>query len=89
MFGFIIKMFLRLLSTCTSAKCGGSLASNCKGHIKCVNRFTANVNKCGGSCNIIDDPYARICIPNKVNNINGRVINLMLRVNKTRFLVQH
>ena len=56
MLGFIIKMFIRLLSTCTSAKCRRSLASNCKGHIKCVNnRFTANINKYGGSCNTTDD----------------------------------
>ena len=28
--------------------------------------FTANVNKCGGSCNTIDDLHARVCILNKV-----------------------
>ena len=25
----------------------------------CFYRFTVSVNKCGGSCNTIDDPYAR------------------------------
>ena len=24
--------------------------------------FTVSVIKCGGSCNIIDDPYARVCV---------------------------
>ena len=28
--------------------------------------FTVSVNKCGRSCNIIDDPYAWVCAPNKV-----------------------
>ena len=45
--------------------------------------------KCGGSCNTIDDPYARVCVPNKVKNMNVTLFNLISRVNETRFLVQH
>ena len=57
-----------------------------------------NVNKCRGyfntsnsfkSCNTIDDPYSRICIPNKVKNMNVKVFNSTSQVNETRFLVQH
>ena len=51
--------------------------------------FTANVNKCSGSCNKIDDPYAQVYVPDKVKNINVKVFNLMSGVNVTRFLVQH
>ena len=51
--------------------------------------FVVNVNKCCGSCTTIDDPYARICVPNKVKNMNVKVFNLISRVNETRFLVQH
>ena len=35
--------------------------------------FTVSVNKCGESCNTIDDPYARVCARNKVKNINVKV----------------
>ena len=28
--------------------------------------FTVSGNKCGGSCNTIDDPYAQVGVPNKV-----------------------
>ena len=28
--------------------------------------FTVSVNKCAVSCNVIDDPYARVCVPDKV-----------------------
>ena len=28
--------------------------------------YVVSINKCGGSCNTIDDPYARICAPDKV-----------------------
>ena len=28
--------------------------------------YTVSVNKCGGSCNTIDDPFARFCISDGV-----------------------
>ena len=28
--------------------------------------FTVSINKCGGSCNTIDDLYTRVCIPNQL-----------------------
>ena len=45
--------------------------------------FNVSANKCCISCNTIDDPYDRICIPNKVKNINVKVFNLLLRMNET------
>ena len=51
--------------------------------------FTVSVNKCGGSFITIDNPYAQICVPNKVKDTNVKVFNLMLVVIETRFLVQH
>ena len=36
-----------------------------------------------------DDPYARVCVPNKVKNMNTKVFNLMPGVNETRFLDQY
>ena len=35
--------------------------------------FSANVNRCSGNCNNINDPYARICVPDTVNNLNVKV----------------
>ena len=51
--------------------------------------FTASVDKCGGNCNTVNDPYAGICAPNKVKNMNVKVFNLMTEVYETRFLAQH
>ena len=51
--------------------------------------FIVNINNCGGNCNTIDDPYARVHVPNKVKNINAKVFNSMSEVNETRFLVQN
>ena len=51
--------------------------------------FTVSVNKYGGSFNNIGDPYARVSVPDKVQNMNAKVFNLISGVNETRFLVQH
>ena len=50
--------------------------------------FTVSVNKRVGSCNTIDDPYARVCVPIKAKNMTIKISNLMPGVNETRFLVQ-
>ena len=42
-----------------------------------------------GSCNTIDDSYARIYVSDKLKSENVKVLNLMSKVDKTRFLVQH
>ena len=51
--------------------------------------FTVSVNNCAEICNTIDDPYARVCVRNKVKNMNVKVFNLMSWVNETKPLVQH
>ena len=45
--------------------------------------YSIKVNKCSGSCNNIDDPYAKLCISYIIKNINVRAFNLMQRINKT------
>ena len=32
--------------------------------------FSIKVNQCIGSCNDIDDPYAKLCVPGVAKNIN-------------------
>ena len=51
--------------------------------------FTVNINKCGRNCNTIDNPYSRVRVPNKINNMNDKVYNLMSGVNEARCLVQY
>ena len=46
-------------------------------------------NKCSGSCNNINDPYAKLCVPDVVKNINVKVFNLISRSNKTRHIERH
>ena len=39
--------------------------------------FSIKVNKCSGSCNNINDPYAKLCVPDTFKNINVKLFNLM------------
>ena len=60
-------------------------------HINCdetfYHPFYVTVNKYGETCNTIDDPYAQFCVPNKFQNMNAKVFDLISGVNETRFLV--
>ena len=51
--------------------------------------FTLSIIKCGRSFKAIDDPNARVCVPNKVKNMNVKVFHLMLGVKETRYLVRN
>ena len=51
--------------------------------------YSIKINKCKGSCNTINDPYAKICVPDKIKNTNVKVFNLMSRTNETRHIKWH
>ena len=46
--------------------------------------YSITINKCKGSCNTINDPYAKLCVPDTIKNTNVKVLNLMSRTNETR-----
>ena len=46
--------------------------------------FSVKVNKYSGNCNTVNDPNARICVPDTVKNLNVKVFNLMSGTNETR-----
>ena len=49
--------------------------------------FSIKTSKCSGSCNNINDPYAKMCVPDVVKNLNVKVFKLMSRPNETRDIV--
>ena len=51
--------------------------------------FSIKVNKCSGNCNDINDPYARICVPDVIKDVNVKVFNLIPGTNETRFIEWH
>ena len=46
-------------------------------------------NKCCGSCNTLEDPMARICVPNIIKNVNIKVYNFLMKLNETRNVLWH
>ena len=51
--------------------------------------YSIKINKCKGSCNTINDPYAKICVSDEIKNTNVKVFNLMSRTNETRHIKWH
>ena len=51
--------------------------------------YSIAVNKCKGSCNTINDPNAKLCVPDTIKNINVKVFNLMSRTNERRNIEWH
>ena len=51
--------------------------------------FSVKINRCSGNCSNINDPYARICVPDVAKNLNVKVFNLMSRTNETESIKWH
>ena len=41
--------------------------------------YNVLVNKCSGSCNTLEDPTARLCVPNVIKRVNMQVYNFLMR----------
>ena len=105
MFGFIKKVldvamtFLNFNpSDLNYLECVSRNNQECKTRTKIINinnnepvfyPFSIKVNKCSGSCNNINDPYAKLRVPDNVKNINVKVFNLMSWTNQTRHIKWH
>ena len=51
--------------------------------------FSIKTSKCSGNCNNINDPYAKICVPDVAKDLNVKVFNLMSRTNEKRHIKWH
>ena len=103
MFSFVKKVFVLGL-TVLSSSITGSLNCISINNQECKVRpeiidvssnnpifylFSVKINRCGGNCKSINDPYAKICVPDVVKNLNVKVFNLMSRTNGTRSIKWH
>ena len=43
--------------------------------------FSIKTSKCSGSCNKINNTFAKLCVPDVVKNVNVKIFNLMRRSN--------
>ena len=102
MFGFVKRIFVSAmmffrcnLSTVNPIECVSMNNQECKVRPEIVNvnsnepifyPFSIRTSKCSGSCNNINDPYTKLCVPDVIKNINVKVFNLMSRTKETRHI---
>ena len=104
MLEFVKKCFftgVSLLSTFTSVNSLSCISMNtqeCKVRPEIVNvnndepvfyPFSIKKSKCSGSCKSINNPYAKMCVPEVVKDLNVKAFNLMSRTNETRHIKWH
>ena len=51
--------------------------------------YSVKISKFGGSCNNVNNPYAKLCVPDIVKNTNIKAFNLISRTNETRYIEWH
>ena len=51
--------------------------------------YNVLVNKYSGSCNTLDDPMAKLCVPNIIKRVNMKVYNFLMRLNETHNVLWH
>ena len=51
--------------------------------------YNVLVNKCSGSCNTLDNPMTKMCVPNVIKRVNMQVYNFLIRLNETRNVLWH
>ena len=51
--------------------------------------FSIKTGKCTGSSSNINNPYAKLRVPDVVKNLNVKVFNLMSTINETRHIKWH
>ena len=51
--------------------------------------YNVLVNKCSGSCNTLDNPMAKLCVPGIVKRVNMQVYNFLMGLNETRNVLWH
>ena len=104
MFVFIKKifhieyLFLSSLVSTTFLNCTSMKNQKCQVRPEIINvnsnepifyPFRIKTSKCSSSCNNINDPYAKICVPDVIKDLNVKAFNLISRTNETRHMKWH
>ena len=48
--------------------------------------YNVLVNKCSGSCDTLDNPMSKICVPKIIKNVNMKVYNFLMRLNESAYV---
>ena len=87
---YVGSLFLSSLVSTTLLSCVSMNNQVCKVKPEIINvnsnepvfySFSIKTSRCSGSCNNINGPYTKICVPDVVKDLNVKVVNLMFRTN--------
>ena len=59
---------------------------NLNNNVRIFYTYSIKINRCKGSCNTINDPYAKICVPDQIKDKNLKVFNLISRTNEKKHI---
>ena len=51
--------------------------------------FAVKLDRCVGSCNTVNDLCNKVCVPNKTENLNLSVFNMITGINESKILTKH
>ena len=51
--------------------------------------FVVKLDRCVGSCNTLNDLSNKVCVPNKTENLNLSVFNMITGRNESKTLTKH
>ena len=96
MFRYIKKVFIAAMPffSCNAPKFISMNNQECKVRLEVINihnnepsfyPYSVKISKRSGSCNNINDPYAKLCVPHVSKNMSVKVFNLISRTNEARW----
>ena len=95
MFSIGLTILLSLTKANSPLSCISMKNQECKTRRQLINvngdepvffPFSIETSKCSGSCNNINYPYAKLCVPGIIKYLNVKVFILMSRTNETKFI---
>ena len=104
MFGLIKKMFIRLLTGLINASNHTKCVSLCNQKCEIqptlinlhINKYSQvlqyplvnKIDRCVGSCNTLNDLSNKVCVPNKTEDFNLSMLNMITGINKSKTLTK-
>ena len=98
---FIVALSIKINAS-NHTKCVSLSTQKCKIHPKFINLhpneysqefhyylFSVKLDRCVGSCNTINDLSNKACIPNKIEDLNLSVFNMIKSINESKTLTKH
>ena len=97
-----IRLLTGLLNASNHTKCISLSNQKCEIHHTFINlhldeyrqefhyyAFTVKIDKCVGSCNTVNDLSNKVCVPNKMEDLNIGMFNMMIGINELKTLTRH